>query len=283
MSETRRRGLGRGLESLIPLPGAGREGPVPQMIATDQVRPSDQQVRRRFDPDALRELADSIRSHGLLQPILVRRLPDGYELLAGERRWRAAKLAGVEKVPALVRAADDAQTRLVLGLIENLQREDLDPIEEAHGLRRLIEEFGLTQEEAAARLGRHRVSLNQSLRLLNAAPVVQSAISSGAISAGHGRALAGLANHHDQEQGLRVIVARRLSVRQAESWVASHRPAPPARGARQADPLLDRIAAEFGAAIGQPVTVKGSAGRGTVIIEYRDSEELEKLRKRLTS
>jgi len=281
MKDNRRRGLGRGLEALIPLPSETRDTSVPQMIAVDQVKPSQQQVRRHFDPDALRELADSIRSQGLLQPILVRRLTDGYELLAGERRWRAARLAGVERVPALVRIADDASTRLVLGLVENLQREDLDPIEEAHGLRLLCDDFGLTQEEVAVRLGKSRVSINQSLRLLTAAPAVQSAVSSGAISAGHGRALAGLDRHHDQEQGLKVIVARKLSVRQAENWVGTHKPARPGRRAPQRDRGLDDLAAGIQDSLGLAVSITGSPSRGRVTVEYRSPAELEKIRRRL--
>ena len=281
MKDSRRRGLGRGLEALIPLPSEGRDTSVPQMIAVDQVRPSQQQVRRRFDPDALRELADSIRSHGLLQPILVRRLPDGYELLAGERRWRAARMAGVERVPALVRVADEAPERLVLGLIENLQREDLDPSEEEHGLRRLCEEFDLTQEEVATRLGKNRVSINQSLRLLSAAPAVQSAISSGAISAGHGRALAGLPDQRDQEQGLKVIVARKLSVRQAENWVGNYKPAPPGRRGPGRDAELAAVAATIAESLGLPASISGTRSRGRLSLEYRSPAELEELRRRL--
>ena len=282
MTENRRRGLGRGLEALIPLPSEARDTSVPQMIAVDQVRPSEQQVRRHFDPDGLRELSDSIRTHGLLSPILVRRLTDGYELLAGERRWRAARMAGIERVPALVRVADEAPTRLVLGLIENLQREDLDPIEEAHGLRLLCDEFGLTQEEVAVRLGKNRVSINQSLRLLSAAPAVQSAVSSGIISAGHGRALAGLPQHPEQEQGLKVIVARKLSVRQAENWVGAYKPARPSRKAPQRDPALDDLAAGIEESLGLPVAITGTAAKGRVTIEYGIAAELEEIRRRLS-
>lgn len=282
MTENRRRGLGRGLEALIPLPSEAHDTSVPQMIAVDQVKPSQQQVRRRFDPDGLRELSDSIRTHGLLQPILVRRLTDGYELLAGERRWRAARMAGVERVPALVRVADEAPTRLVLGLIENLQREDLDPIEEAHGLRLLCDEFGLTQEEVAVRLGKNRVSINQSLRLLTATPAVQSAVSSGVITAGHGRALAGLPRHRDQEHGLKVIVARKLSVRQAENWAGTYKPARPNPIARPREAALDAMAAGIEEALRLPVSVTGTRARGRVILEYRSAAELEEILRRLS-
>src|SRR5258708_17418631 len=155
MTQFRPRGLGRGLEALIPM---SRDGGamVPQMIAVDQIKPSRQQVRTRFDAEPLSELAESIRRHGILQPLLVRKHADGYELIAGERRWRAARIAGLSAVPAVVRGDAGNDEQLVLGLIENLQRTDLDPIEEAHGLSRLIEEFGLTHEEAAQRVGKHR-------------------------------------------------------------------------------------------------------------------------------
>src|SRR5256886_16399293 len=144
MSQPRPRGLGRGLDALIPMSREG-EALVPQMIAVAQIRPSRQQVRTRFDAEPLGRLAESIRLHGILQPRLVRPLADGYELIAGERRWRAARLAGLRSVPAVVRSDAGNDQQLVLGLIENLQRTDLDPIEEARGLRRLIEEFGLTK------------------------------------------------------------------------------------------------------------------------------------------
>src|SRR5438445_1860148 len=136
---------------------------VPQMIAVDQIRPSRQQVRSRFDAEPLGELAESIRLHGVLQPLLVRRLADGYELIAGERRWRAARLAGLETVPAVVRTEAGNDEQLVLGLIENLHRTDLDAIEEARGLRRLIDEFGLSHEDVDKRIGKHGVLFTQSL------------------------------------------------------------------------------------------------------------------------
>src|SRR6478672_1559133 len=197
------RGLGRGLDALIPMSREG-DAMVPQMVAVDQIKPSHQQVRTRFDAEPLGELAESIRLHGVLQPLLVRRLVDGYELIAGERRWRAARLAGMRQVPAVVRSDAGNDQQLVLGLIENLQRTDLDPIEEARGLRRLIEEFGLTHEEVARRLGKHRVSVTQSLRLLAGCAAVQSAVASSVITAGHARALIALEGQAAQEHGLKV-------------------------------------------------------------------------------
>jgi ParB family chromosome partitioning protein len=282
MMETKRRGLGRGLQALIPLPSDRRESGVPQLIATDQIRPSDQQVRRTFNPEALRELADSIRQNGLLQPVLVRRLADGYQLLAGERRWRAARLAGVERVPALVRDEPEEAGRLILGLIENLQREDLNPIEEAAGIRLLSDQFHLTQEEIAARLGRNRVSIAQSMRLLSACPALQSAVASGSLSAGHARALVGLPGFEDQEHGLKVVLSRRLSVRQTEAWVKRYVPPRPRIPSASSRNSLDRLAAELQAALEVEVRVTGSLRRGRLVLSYNSKEQLQGLCDKLT-
>jgi ParB family chromosome partitioning protein len=280
MSQPRPRGLGRGLDALIPMSREG-EALVPQMIAVDQIRPSRQQVRTRFDAEPLGELAESIRLHGVLQPLLVRPLADGYELIVGERRWRAARLAGLQAVPAVVRgdAANDAQ--LVLGLIENLQRTDLDPIEEARGLSRLIEEFGLTHEEVGERLGKHRVSVTQSLRLLGGCPAVQSAVGSGVISAGHARALIALDGQAAQEQGLKVVIAKHLSVRQTENWVRTYRPRRRGLGDSSAD--LRAIAADIESSLGVPVKLSGSLNRGNLEIRYSSREELERVCAKLVS
>jgi ParB family chromosome partitioning protein len=282
MMETKRRGLGRGLQALIPLPTDRRESGVPQLIAIDQIRPSDQQVRRTFSPEALRELADSIRQNGLLQPVLVRRLVDGYQLLAGERRWRAARLAGVDRVPALVRDEPEEAGRLILGLIENLQREDLNPIEEAAGIRVLSEQFHLTQEEIATRLGRNRVSIAQSMRLLSACPALQSAVASGSLSAGHARALVGLPGFEDQEHGLKVVLSRRLSVRQTESWVKRYVPPRPRIPSASSRSSLDRLATEIQAALGVEVRITGSLRRGRIALSYNSKDQLTGLYDKLT-
>jgi ParB family chromosome partitioning protein len=265
------RGLGRGLDSLIPT----REGDamVPQMVAVDQIRPSHQQVRTRFDAEPLGELAESIRRHGVLQPILVRRLPDGYELIAGERRWRAARLAGLSSVPAVVRFDDGNDAQLVLGLIENLQRTDLDPIEEAGGLKRLTEEFGLTHEEVAQKIGKHRVSVSQALRLLNGCAAIQSSVASGVISAGHARALIALESQAAQEHGLKVVIARRLSVRQTENWVRTYKPRRKPKSDRSAE--LRSLASDIETRLGLPAKINGSMNRGKVELTYSSRQELE--------
>ena len=279
MSQPRPRGLGRGLDALIPMSREG-EALVPQMISVDQIKPSRQQVRTRFDAEPLGELAESIRLHGVLQPLLVRKLADGFELIAGERRWRAARLAGLSQVPAVVRDAGNDQ-QLVLGLIENLQRTDLDPIEEARGLRRLIEEFGLTHEEVAQRLGKHRVSVTQSLRLLGGCAAVQSAVASGVITAGHARALVALENQTAQEHGLKVVIAKHLSVRQTENWVRTYRPR--RRSHVDSSAELRAIAADVESSLGLPVSLSGTLNRGKIELRYSSREELELLCAKLVS
>ena len=280
MSQSRLRGLGRGLEALIPMSREG-EALVPQMIAVDQIRPSHQQVRTRFDAEPLGELAESIRLHGVLQPILVRKLADGYELIAGERRWRAARLAGLTAVPAVVRSTAGNDEQLVLGLIENLQRADLDPIEEARGLRRLTDEFGLTHEEVAQRIGKHRVSVTQSLRLLAGCAAIQSAVAAGVISAGHARAIVALDGQGAQEHGLKVVIARHLSVRQAENWVRTYRPRRKQRVDSTAE--LRAIGADIEAKLGLPVKLTGSLNRGRIEFRYSSREEMERVCAKLLS
>jgi ParB family chromosome partitioning protein len=283
MTKTRSRALGRGLEALIPLAtgwaGERADGGIPQLVPVDQVRPSPGQTRRSFEAGPLRELADSIREHGVLQPILVRRLADGYELIAGERRWRAARMAGLDRLPALVRAtAPDEQQSLLLGLVENLQREDLDPIAEARGIQRLIEQFGLTHEGTAARIGKHRVAVSQALRLLQACPALLSATAAGAISAGHARALVGLPSAADQETGLKVVLARQLSVRQTERWVRSYRPAArPIRRAAADLAELGELARALGERLGTAVSIAGTLQSGRISIRYRGRLQLERV------
>ena len=280
MTPSRLRGLGRGLNALIPMSRDG-EAMVPQMIAVDQIRPSHQQVRSRFDAEPLGELAESIRQHGVLQPLLVLRAIDGYELIAGERRWRAARLAGLQSVPAVVRHDTGHDAQLVLGLIENLQRTDLDPIEEARGLKRLTEEFGLTHDEVAQRIGKHRVSVTQSLRLLGGCAAVQSSVAAGAISAGHARALIALESQAAQEHGLKVVIAKRLSVRQTENWVRTYKPQRVPRSIAPSE--LRRLAAAAESQLGVPVKITGSLKRGTIELRYSSQEELERVCAKLVS
>ena len=282
MSQSQRRsvsrGLGRGLESLIPLPSRSEAGTV-RIIATDQVRANPTQPRRHFRSDALRDLAESVREHGMLQPILVRDVGDGWEIIAGERRWRAAMLAGLERIPAVVRSEDDETRRLILALVENLQREDLDPLEEARALQRLSE-MGMTHQEIAERLGRNRVSVTQSLRLLDACPALTAAVESGAVSAGHARALIALPGHESQEHGLKVVLGKRLSVRQTEAYVRSYRPLV-RRGSQTPDSTLAQLALELSAELDLPVSITGGPSGGRVSIRFSNQKDLDRLLVRL--
>jgi ParB family chromosome partitioning protein len=231
-------------------------------------------------------LAESIREHGVLQPILVTETLDGYQLVTGERRLRAAAAAGLERIPAIVRDLDD-QTRLELALVENLQREDLDPIESAHGFRRLIDEFGFSHEQIAARVGRARSTVANTLRLLDLAPVVQSAIVDGRISEGHGRALGGLSVEH-QEHVLGAVIDQDLSVRQTEELVRRLREPKPVTLAADGtgspeprDPDLERVEEELRRALGTKVSLARSRRGGRIVIEYYSDEELGRIYERL--
>lgn len=284
MSTHPRARLGRGLQALIPTSPEGApdsESGYPQWISIDQIQPSPEQSRQHFAAEPLRELAESIRAHGLLQPLLVRRTGEGFELIAGERRWRAAREAGLTQVPAIVRGGvEDDESRL-LGLIENLQRENLDPIEEARGIERLVSLHGLTHDEVAARLGKTRVAVTNALRLLSGAPAVVSATASSAITAGHARALLALPSDEDQEYGLKVVLAKRFSVRQTERWVhdfQTARAAAPRQ--RRADPLRetrDRLRERYG----EGAQITGSGAHGRVTVPFETAEELQALLTRL--
>ena len=211
--------LGRGLDALLGDPAlqAQTGGSVTLPIA--QVEPGLNQPRKHFDQEALEELAASIRQHGLLQPITVRRLASGYyQIIAGERRWRAARLAGLTEIPAIILEADDRKV-MELGLIENLQREDLNPMEEAAGYRTLVQEYGLTQEEAARQVSRSRPAVANAMRLLSLPQEVQWMVEQGTLSAGHGRALLSLPTAEDQIAFAKEILARHYSVRETEEKI----------------------------------------------------------------
>ena len=279
----RAHGLGRGLATLIPQRPAGQPGPTE--IALDRIRPNPHQPRRRFDEAELATLTESVRVHGILQPILVTETIDGYRLVAGERRLRAAQAAGLERIPAVVRQLDD-QTQLEVALIENLQREDLDAIEAARGFRQLIDEFGFSPELIAARVGRARSTVANTLRLLELAPSVQTAVADRRITEGHGRALGGLSVDH-QDHVLGTVIEQDLSVRQTEELVRrlrEPRPAPerPTEVIRNADPDLERVEEDLRRALGTKVSLARSRRGGRIVIEYYSDEELGRLYDRLT-
>src|SRR6478735_1167388 len=215
----RRSGLGRGLGALIPAPSANSSASGPLEIAIELIEPNPYQPRSAIDQGKLHTLAESIRQHGIIQPLVVREMEPGrYFLIAGERRWRAAQLAGLTSVPIILKDATP-RAQLELALVENVVRADLSPLEEAAAYRQLIEEFGLTQGEVAERVGRSRVSVTNTLRLLAAPEVVQAALNAGHITEGHARALLGLTSAADQIAMLDVVIAKGWTVRQTEDAV----------------------------------------------------------------
>ena len=275
-------GLGRGLSALIPQRPPSQPGPVE--IAITRIRSDPDQPRRHFDEASLATLAASIREHGVLQPILVTETLDGYVLVAGERRLRAAVSAGLERVPAIVRQLGD-QARLEVALIENLQREDLDPIEAALGFRRLIDEFGFTHERVAERVGRARSTVVNTLRLLELAAPVQAAVADRRLTEGHGRALGGLHVDH-QERVLDSVIGQDLSVRQTEELVRRLREPRPAATAqapkRRSDPDLERVEEDLRRSLGTKVSLARSRRGGRIVIEYYSDDDLTRLYERLT-
>jgi ParB family chromosome partitioning protein len=246
-----------------------------------RIRANPYQPRKRIDDEALRGLADSIAEHGVIQPIVVTETLDGYRLVAGERRLRAAQLAGLERIPAVVRQLAEPE-QLELALVENLQRADLDAIEEAHAYRQLIEDFGFTQESVASRVGRARSTVANTLRLLELDASVQAAIADGRLSEGHGRALVGL-DPEIQARLLDSIVGQQLSVRQTEELVRRLRePRPaPAATARVADPDLERVEEELRRSLGTKVSLARTRRGGRIVIEFYGEEELSRIYERL--
>ena len=277
----RTQGLGRGLASLIPQRHPGQTGAVE--IPINRIRPNPLQPRKRFDAEQLASLTASITEHGVLQPILVMETIDGYQLVAGERRLRAAQAAGLERIAAVIRQLADRE-QLEVALVENLQREDLDPLETAEAYRQLIEEFGFSQEEVSNRVGRARSTVANTLRLLDLAPGVQTAVADGRLSEGHGRALGGLATEL-QDRVLDSVVGQELSVRQTEELVRRLRePKPEAAGAptRRTDPELERVEEDLRRSLGTKVSLARSRRGGRIVIEYYSDEELGRLYERLT-
>jgi ParB family chromosome partitioning protein len=283
MTDTARRpngGLGRGLASLIPQrPQAGGTAEIP----LDRIHRNPYQPRHAADAAELDALAASITEHGVIQPVLVVETLEGYQLVAGERRVRAAEMAGLTRIPAVVREATP-RAQLELALVENLQRSDLNALEEAHAYRRLIDEFGMSQDEVAAAVGRARPTIANTLRLLELAPEVQEALGDRRVTEGHGRALAGLAPDAQVEL-LGVVVAKELSVRQTEALARRLKDGQGRLAAdrtpRAGDPDLERVESELRTALGTKVTLNPARRGGRIVIQYYDSEDLDRLYERL--
>jgi ParB family chromosome partitioning protein len=276
----KRRGLGKGLDALLgPKPNAIPPRQQLHEIPIEWIRPGKYQPRKGFDEQGLSELAESIRAQGIMQPIVLRQLgEDRYEIIAGERRWRAAQVAGLDKVPSLVRDADD-QSAIAMSLIENIQREDLNPWEESLALQRLIEEFDLTHQQVAETVGKSRSAVTNMLRLANLTPRVIRFLSSGEIEMGHARALLSLDDMR-QEQAAVDIVEGHLNVRQAEEMVrkllakGSAEPKKESKGKGDAD--IRHLQEQIAQKLGQPVAIRHTAkGSGKLTISYSSLDEFD--------
>jgi ParB family transcriptional regulator, chromosome partitioning protein len=275
----RPQGLGRGLAALIPQRAPTASGSIE--IPLSRIRENPRQPRLRMDDDALAGLAESIRQHGVIQPILVTETIDGYTLVAGERRVRAARIAGLERIPAIVRQLADRQ-QLELALVENLQREDLDPMEAARAYRQLMDEFSFTQEDLATRVGRARSTVANTLRLLELHPAVQEALAASLISEGHARALGGLPTEM-QAPAVTSVIADDLSVRQTEELARRLREPRIERASAAAapDPDAERVEEDLRRSLGTKVRLTRTRRGGRIVIEFFGDEELARLYQRL--
>jgi ParB family chromosome partitioning protein len=280
----KKRGLGRGLDALLggtsvvalQDEAAQADSSELQYLPLDLIQRGKYQPRRDMDPTALEELAQSIKSHGVMQPIVVRPIADGrFEIVAGERRWRASHQAGLEKIPAMVRELPD-EAAIAMALIENIQREDLNPIEEAVALQRLQQEFQLTQQQVAEAVGKSRVTITNLLRLIALPEEIKTLLSHGDLEMGHARALLGLPAEQ-QVEGARHVVARGLSVRQTEAlvrqWLNSkEKPVTETK----TDPDINRLEQRLAERLGSPVQIKhGQKGKGQLVIRYNSLDELQ--------
>jgi ParB family chromosome partitioning protein len=276
-----KRGLGRNLGGLLSAAGAARgeaadAGSDLRTLPVDQIQRGRYQPRMTIRPEALQELADSIRAQGVVQPVVVRPRGAGYELIAGERRWRAAQLAGLHEVPAIVRDLPD-QAAAAMSLIENIQREDLNPLEEAQALQRLIEEFGLTHQQTAEAVGRSRAAVSNLLRLLDLAPEAKALLDAGDMEMGHARALLALPPGR-QAEAARQVVARSYTVRETERYVQTLLKGEPARKPAKgpADPDVARLEADLSERLGAAVSIRqGAKGKGQLVIRYASLDELD--------
>lgn len=285
MSKSNARGLGRGLASLIPDSALDMDQfpdrrPALRMVPLDEIKANPEQPRHVFEPDDLAALADSVKAHGILTPLVVRRHEGRYVLIAGERRLRAAGLAGLTEVPVVVREADDPSVQLELALVENLQRVDLDPVESAKGFARLIEEYGYTQEAVAQRVGKDRSTVANAVRLLKLPDFVLDALCDGRITAGHARALLPLGDPDELRRTLAKVIGQGMSVRATERLVSSLIKVRTVRGRsdRSRKRTLEYATKLLEDSLRTSVAIKPRRnGSGRIVLEYADAEELERL------
>jgi ParB family chromosome partitioning protein len=277
-----KRGLGRGLESLIPPPITSEDAQSAKgyhLVPVDSIVPNRQQPRTVFDEEKIRELANSIMEQGIIQPLVVAKGKDGrYELIAGERRLRAARMVGLEQVPAVIKEVDD-EGMLALSIIENIQREDLNPIEEARAYQELIEQFGYTQEGVAKKVGKSRVSVANSVRLLKLPQVVQEDVASGRYSAGHARAVLAVEGIHAQLRLRERILREMPTVRDVEKMVQSYAAGGMKRGRsrRSLSPQMNEIAESLKQVLGTKVQLNPKGDGGKIVIEYYSADDLNRI------
>lgn len=267
------KGLGRGLDALIPTE-AHDPAKAPVGVRLSDIEPNPRQPRQDFDAASLEELAQSIRENGVITPITLRRTGDTYQIIAGERRWRASRMAGLHEIPAIVLDVDE-QTGYALALIENLQREDLNPMEEAEGYRRLTQELGLTQEQAAQRVGVSRPAVANALRLLNLPVSISALLREKKLSAGHARALLPLEKPECMEQAAAVILEQQLSVRQTEALVKQLLKSPRQAKEKAPDIYVRDLERSMSSLTGHKITIRHGAKKGTLTIEYYGNDDLD--------
>lgn len=271
--------LGKGLGALIPdlssLDEKERRALGINEIELDRIVPNEFQPRKHFDDEKLRELAASIKEQGVIQPIIVHRMSNGYQLIAGERRWRAARLAGLKTIPALVKEATKREL-LEMALIENIQREDLNPLEAAEAYKRLQDEFKLTQDDLAKRVGKERSTVTNFLRILGLPKEVKQEIATGAISMGHAKALLSLERVRDQLRAASLIVRKGLSVREAEA-IATRLKAPPKEKKVRQNHELKAVAEKLTKSLGTKVSISAKSRGGRIVIEYYSADDLDRI------
>jgi ParB family chromosome partitioning protein len=276
-----RKALGKGIGALIPEKQSAEHKEEVIYVSTEQIRPNPFQPREDFDEESINELAQSIREKGVIQPLLVRRHGDNFELIAGERRLRAAKSLGIKEIPILVKNVDDVDS-LELALIENIQRQELNPIEEAHAYQHLMDKFHMTQERMSEVLGKARVTITNTLRLLKLPHEIQQEIKKGRISYGHGRALIEIEDANLQRKFAQEIISKGLSVRELESLIKTRRPVGIKRKAGpavQREPLVAVLEEQMQHALATKVRISKRKKRGHIVIEFYSQEDLERIAK----
>lgn len=289
MTAAKNRGLGKGLEALFSnseidtkeinsekadeIKAQGIE-----FIDINNIKPNENQPRKSFDDEKLQELANSIKEHGLIQPVILRQAEKGYEIVAGERRWRACRKAGLKEIPCMIKDLTDEQNMLV-AIIENMQREDLNPIEEAEGLNQMISSFGMTQEEVSKSVGKSRPYITNSLRLLKLPQEVRNMVSEGKLTTGHARAIAGIGDQEKQIKLAEFVLQKELSVREIEKLIKEEHSSKKKNPRRKAEKSADvkRVEEDLKHIMGTKVNLNQSGRKGRIEIEYYSRDELERL------